>query len=98
MSHRIELTFVGEAPENELERSKILGHPDFEKVVREAHETFATLGWVSDYTIRTVRHTDRKPRAIHGRLKTPDEFAADALTSKTQVNYVPMPGNSQAAE
>ncbi len=66
MSYRIELTFVGEAPADELERAKIMAAVADEVGAMSAK--LAEAGFANTVVAHTVRATDRKPRAIHGRL------------------------------
>ncbi len=63
MTYRIELLFVGDAPDGELERAKILAHPDVTIAIMDLSAELTKAGLGHEVTARTVRGTERKRKA-----------------------------------
>lgn len=67
-SHRIEITFIGAAPDDELERAKILGAVEVVEAIENLKNLLAKLGMDASVTAQTIRAMPRKSRAVHGRM------------------------------
>jgi hypothetical protein len=63
MSYRIELLFVGDAPESELERARILADSGVSAAMAELSERLEQVGFRHEITAKTVRGTPRRPKA-----------------------------------
>jgi hypothetical protein len=63
MSYRIELLFVGDAPESELARAHILADPTVSQAVKDLSRALEAVGFSHEVTARTVRATPRKRKA-----------------------------------
>jgi hypothetical protein len=63
MSYRIELLFVGDAPDGELERAKILAKPEVTDAIMALSQVLEGVGFQHLVNARTVRGTERKRKA-----------------------------------
>ena len=61
-SHRIEITFAGDAPDSELERAKILGSEKVSEAIKELQAILASLGLDVTATAHSVRKMMNKGR------------------------------------
>jgi hypothetical protein len=61
-SHRIEITFVGDAPDSELERAKILGSEKVAEAIDNLKQLLADLGLETAVSAKTVREMAKAPR------------------------------------
>jgi hypothetical protein len=59
MTYRIELLFVGDAPDGEMERAKILADVDVTAAVRNLSSNLEKAGFAHIVTARSVRATSR---------------------------------------
>ena len=63
MSHRIELTFVGKAPADELARAKILASDNVTDAIGELSKALLAAGFEHAVECKTVRETGGRPRS-----------------------------------
>jgi hypothetical protein len=61
-SHRIEITFVGDAPDSELERAKILGSEKIAVAIDNLKQLLADLGLETAVSAKTIREIPKMPR------------------------------------
>ena len=62
MTYRIELLFVGEAPESEMERARIMGAPAVQEKIDLLKHELADQGLETIVEFRTVR-PGKRPKA-----------------------------------
>ena len=60
MAYRIEITFSGDAPDEEMDRAKILGSPDVRDAVKALSDHLEAVGLPVKVEARTIRSGDRK--------------------------------------
>jgi hypothetical protein len=61
-SFRIEITFVGDAPDSELERAKILGSEKVAEAIDNLKHLLADLGLETSVSAKTVREMPKVAR------------------------------------
>ena len=74
MSSRIEISFVGEAPESELDRAHILAAPDVTASIKALQAALTAAGFKHEATARIVRELGprtktRKPQPPQMRVQ-----------------------------
>ena len=62
MTYRIELLFVGEAPEDEMARARVLAAPDVQTALHAFAHALTETGFKHEVKTRTVRSTPKAPR------------------------------------
>jgi len=62
-THRIEILFVGDAPDSELERAKILGSREVGDAITDLRTVLANLQLEATVTAHSVRKMTYKPRS-----------------------------------
>jgi len=67
MTYRIELLFVGEAPEDEYERARIIASPRVEEAVAALRSALHEAGLTHELQVRTIRPGKRP--GVSGRPK-----------------------------
>lgn len=61
--YRIEITFSGEAPDDELSRARILANPDVATAEAAYSKALADAGFAHTVTARSIAKVDRKKKA-----------------------------------
>lgn len=70
MTYRLEISFIGDAPDGEYERAKIIAHPKVEAAIEALAAELKAAGLQHEVTARTIRSTPnrknsgRKPKLV----------------------------------
>ena len=66
-SHRIEITFSGPAPADELARAKILGNVKVAEAIEQLLQTLKEAGLDAIATAQSIRSAVKRPRMVSPR-------------------------------
>lgn len=77
MPHRIEITFVGDAPEDELARARILAGSTVTEAVQALSDALLGAGLKHEVTVHTIRTGNRAGKSGRPRLVAPERPAAE---------------------
>lgn len=63
INHRIEISFIGDAPDDELKRAQILASPHVSEAIADLSKALEAVAFTHEVSAKTVRSVPKRPRA-----------------------------------